>query len=156
MGLNMGYARRPDFDEPTAEDKDRERSVILWVIPLIMLHQAIHLGAPDATTTSLIYHTVSWLLFAIAILWMLAGWPQLGNSQRDRLVINDEGQRAIRAEAMRWGMIAVVLIGCVLMIATNWIPLTARTSINALVSGAMVTAALRLAWLNRADPAEDE
>ena len=48
------------------------------------------------------------------------------------------------------------LIGCGSMIGTFAIAIDARTAINALVSGSIVTAALRLAWLNRADPAEDE
>ncbi len=152
----MGYARRPEFDQPTAEDAERSRRVMLWIAPAIMLQQASRLLERDATTLGQFLQVASWSLLTLAILWVLAGWPARWLSERDQMILNDEGQRAMRADAMRWGMIAAAMIGCGLMVATVWIAFDARVAINALVTGAIVTAALRLAWVNRAEPAEDE
>ena len=155
-GIAMGYFRRPHFDQPTAESAERSRRAILWLMPALMLQQASRLLEEDASAGSGIVHVALWVVATITILWILAGWPLRWLSERDRLILNDEGQRAMRADAMRWGLVAAVLTGCALMIAEIWVPIGSRTAINLLVSGGIVTAAFRFAWLNREELGEDD
>jgi len=152
----MSYSRRPDFDLPTAEEAERSRRTMLWLAPAIMLQQASRLMDSGQSLGSQIFDVATWMVLTLAILWVLAGWPVRWLSERDQLFLNDEGQQAMRAQSMRWGLIATSLIGCALMIAQIWVAIDSKTAINALVSGGIVVAALRLAWLNREDPADDE
>ena len=152
----MSYRDKAHFDQPTAEDAERSRRMMLWLAPVLMFQQASRLFEVEASRVKEILHVGAWSVLTIAILWVLAGWPVRWLSERDRLILNDEGQRAMRADSMQWGLVASVLGGCALMIATIWIEFDTKVAINALVTGGVVTAAVRFAWLNREEPEEDE
>lgn len=152
----MRYSERADFDTPTPEELERSRRVWLWLAPVLMLQQARWLFEADGPFERQLLGVALWCALTISILWMLAGWPLRWLSARDRIILNDEGQRAMRAEAMRWGMISAVLLGCAMTIAELWVDLSSSAAINGLVSISIITAAVRFAWLNRGEPTDDE
>lgn len=151
----MSYVNRPDFDQPTAEDIQRIRRTQMWLVPIVMLQVGTNLMRGGGVAFQLL-NTLSWSVLTIAILWVLVGWPLRWMSQRDQQILDDDWARATRDAATRWGLIAVVLIGCALMMAQIWVGIGTRLAINLLVGGGLSVAGLRFAWLNRGGPDEDE
>ena len=100
--------------------------------------------------------TLAWAAVTLTLLWMLFGLPVRWLSERDQAILNDEWNREISGDAARWGIAALALIGCGMMLARIWKPLDAGLAIYGLVNGALIVAVLRYAWLNRAEPGEDE
>jgi hypothetical protein len=90
------------------------------------------------------------------MLWMVLGLPLRWMPERDQAILNDEWNQSISGDASRWGIAALVLLGCGMMIAHIWYPLDAAIAVYGLVNGAMVVAVGRYAWLNRTEPGEDE
>lgn len=151
----MSYGKRPDFDQPTAEDIQRIRRTVMWLVPIFLLQAGTTLMRGGALAFQ-IFNTLSWSVLTIAILWVLVGWPLRWMAQRDQDLLNDDWARATRDAATRWGLIAVVVIGCGLMFAQIWVAVGTRLAINLLVGGGLSVAGLRYAWLNRGGPDEDE
>jgi hypothetical protein len=152
----MSYRQRPDFDQPTAESIQASRRTFVWLLPMIVLQQGAMIFRHEADVATQLFGTLAWASVSIAILWMILGLPVRWLSERDQAVLNDEHNRAITADALRWAIAAMTLIGCAMMIARIWVPLNAGIAIYGLVNGALVVAVVRYGWLNRAEPAEDE
>ena len=152
----MSYRERSTFDQPTAESVQRSRRSLVWIIPLVVVQQGmIMFGAKGGIFDELI-RTLAWTTVTIAILWQLLGLPLRWLSERDQAILNDERSRFISGDAARWGITAVGILGCSLMLARIWIKLDAGISIYGLVNGALLVALARYTWLNRAEPDEDE
>jgi len=152
----MSYREKSDFDRPTAESVEEQRRTMIWVIPLVVMQQGMAIFRHDADKSSQLITTIAWAAVTLAILWLLLGLPLRWLSERDRAILNDEWAREVSGDAARWGIAALAVIGCGLMIGRVWWTLDAGISVYGLVNGALLVAVLRYAWLNRAEPAEDE
>ena len=152
----MSYQQRPDFDQPTAESVQRSRRTMIWVLPLVLVQQGTAIFRQGADTASQLLSTMAWVVVTLAILWLLLGLPLRWMSERDQAILNDELSRKISGDAARWRITALAIIGCGLMLARLWLPLDAGVAIYGLVNGALIVAIGRYAWLNRAEPGEDE
>jgi hypothetical protein len=152
----MSYRPRPEFDQPTAESVQRSRRTVVWVIPLMIIQQGTAIFRHGADISVQVMGTLAWAAVTFTLLWMLFGLPMRWLSERDQAILNDEWNREISGDAARWGIGALAAIGCGLMLARIWEPLDAGLAIYVLVNGALVVAVLRYAWLNRAEPGEDE
>ena len=152
----MSYRPRLNFDQPDAETVQRTRRRFAWILPLILIQQGTMIFRHDAGPASQIMATIAWATVTLSILWMLLALPLPWMSERDQAVLADEWSRSVSGDASRWGIAALTLIGCGMMLARIWIRMDLGLAIYALVNGAMIVAVLRYAWLNRAEPGEDE
>lgn len=152
----MSYRSRPDFDQPDAESIQRTRRTVSWMIPLVIVQEGITIFRPDAGVFSHFMGVLAWGAVSLSLLWMVLGLPLRWMSERDQAILNDEWNQSISGDASRWGIAALVLFGCGMMIAHIWYPLDAGMAVYGLVNGAMVVAVGRYAWLNRTEPGEDE
>jgi hypothetical protein len=152
----MSYIERPKFDQPTAEDVQRSQRTMMWILPGILLQQGLTLMRGHGGVASRLLSTLSWTVVTISVLWLLVGWPLRWLSQRDQDLLNDDWNRAVRDAATRWGLIAVVLIGCALMLAQVWVDVGTTLAISLIVGGGLSVAGLRHAWLNRGEAGHDE
>lgn len=150
----MSYRQRPQFDRPDAESVQRSRRMLAWFIPLIILQQGATIFGHDRS--SQIVGTVAWTCVSLSMLWIFLGLPMRWLSERDQAIINDERSRAVRGDAACWGVAALIVIGCGMMVARLWVELNAGIAIYGLVNGALIVSLGRYGWLNRAEPDEDE
>ena len=151
----MSYREHPQFDRPDAESVQRSRRMLPWLIPLIVLQQgSIIFGHSDKG--SQVLGTLAWTVVSLTMLWIFLGLPMRWLSEHDQAIVNDERSRAVRGEAACWGIAALILIGCGMMVARLWVQLNAGMAIYGLVNGALFVAVCRYAWLNRTEPDEDE
>ena len=152
----MSYRRRADFDRPTADSVQRSRRALIWVIPLVIVQQGAAIFRHDADLASKVLTTAAWAAVTLTILWMLLGLPLRWLLEEDQAILNDEWNRSVTGDASRWGIAAVVFIGCAMMFARIWVQLDAGLAIYALVNGALMVAIGRYWWLNRGEPGADE
>jgi len=152
----MSYRDRPEFDQPTAESVQRSRRTVAWMIPLMIVQQGTAIFRHGADISVQVMGILAWAAVTLTLLWMVFGLPVRWLSERDQAILNDEWNCAISGDAARWGISALAIIGCGLMLARIWEPLDAGLAIYGLVNGALIVSVLRYAWLNRAEPGEDE
>lgn len=152
----MSYRERPDFDRPTVESVQRSRRATIWFLPLVIVQQGFAIFRTGADIGSQVLAMVAWAAVSLTILWMLFGLPVRWLPERDQAILNDEWNRSVSGDACRWGIGALTVIGCGMMIARIWVPMDAGLAIYGLVNGALIVAVGRYAWLNRAEPDEDE
>jgi hypothetical protein len=152
----MSYRERPDFDRPTVESIQRSRRSMAWVIPLVVIQQGFAIFRHGADLAGQLLAIFAWVTVSITILWMLFGLPVRWLPERDQAILNDEWNQSVSGNASRWGIAALILIGCGMMFARVWLPIDAGVAIYGLVNGALIVAVARYAWLNRAEPDEDE
>ena len=152
----MSYRPRAEFDKPTAESVQRSRRTLVWFLPLIMIQQgsAIFRDGTDAGLHRV--GIVAWACVSLAILWMLLGLPMRWLSERDQTILNDERNRSVTGDASRWGMVAMVALGLAILIWRAVRPIDGGLAVYLVVNGALFVAVARYAWLNRAEPEEDE
>ncbi|MEQ7873890.1 hypothetical protein ABDK56_07770 [Sphingomonas sp. ASV193] len=151
----MSYRKLPRFDTPTAEDVQRSRRTLIWIMPLVIIQQGFAIfGASDPFSGTV--SMLAWAAVSLTILSMLIGMRYRWLSDRDNALLNDEWHRETSADAMRWGVIALVVIGIGLAGLHRWRPLDAGVAVYALVNSVLLIASVRYAWLNRREPDEDE
>ena len=152
----MSYRPRSEFDKPTAESVQRSRRSLAWFLPLIMIQQGTTIFRGGVDRGLHIVGLVAWACVSLAILWMLLGLPMRWLTERDQAILNDERHRSVTGEASRWGMVAMVGLGLAILIARTFRPIEGGIAVFVLVNGALFVAVCRYAWLNRAEPEEDE
>jgi len=150
----MSYRERRRFDAVDAESVQRSRRMLVWLTPLIVLQQGFVIFGRDRS--SQIVGTIAWSCISLSLLWIFLGLPMRWLSERDQAIANDERSRMVRGEAACWGIAALIIIGSGMMVARLWAELNAGIVIYALVNGALLVSMGRYAWLNRAEPEEDE
>ena len=152
----MSYRQRPMFDQPTAESVQRSRRAIIWIIPLVVLQQGTIMFSSGGGTVDHVLRTSAWTAITVALLWQLLGLPLRWLSERDQAILNDERSRFISGDSARWGIAAMAILGCGLMLARIWLTVDAGLAIFGLVNGTLFVAVARYTWLHRAEPDEDE
>ncbi|HEX4738668.1 MAG TPA: hypothetical protein VH331_14010 [Allosphingosinicella sp.] len=152
----MSYSGRSKLFQPDAESIQRSRRTMMWFIPIIIVQQGVFIFRSDADAFAQLFGTLAWGSVSIVLVWLLLGLPLRWVSEEDQAILNDEWNRSISGEAARWGIAALVVLGCGMMVARIWYPLNAGLAVYGLVNGALVVASCRYAWLNRGEPDEDE
>jgi cell division protein FtsW (lipid II flippase) len=150
----MSYRERRSFDGVDAETVQRSRRIMSWLIPLLALQQGFVIFGRDRVSE--IVGTISWTCLLLTLLWIFLGLPMRWLSERDQAIVNDERSQMVRGDAAAWGIAALIIIGCGMMVARLWAELNAGIVIYALVNGALLVSMGRYLWLNRAEPEEDE
>jgi hypothetical protein len=120
------------------------------------LQQGAVIFGHDSERSSQIVGTIAWACVSLSMLWIFLGLPMRWLSERDQAVVNDERSQTVRGDAACWGIAALILIGCGMMIARLWVRLEAGIAIYALANGALIVSLCRYGWLNRAGSDEDE
>lgn len=152
----MSYRSRATFDQPSAETVQRTRRSMVFIIPLAILQEAWVMFGADADSFSKVLGTVAWAAVTLTLLWWLFGLPLRWLSERDQAILNDEWHRSISGDAAKWGLAALAVVGCTMLLARFWVALDSGMAIYALVNCATLMAIFRYAWLNRGEPEEDE
>jgi hypothetical protein len=152
----MSYVKRPQFDQPSVEDIQRTRRSMVWMLPAFLVQQASFMIGGQLSVAEQVLHLTAWCALTVSILWFLAGWRLRWMSEEDNRLLDDEWNRAARGEANCWGMIALVAVGCGLLIATIWTEINIRLAIDLLVGMPLAVAVARFGWLNRGEPDEDD
>lgn len=150
----MSYRERRRFDAADAESVQRSRRMLAWLTPLLVLQQGFVIFGHDRS--SQVVGTIAWSCVSLSLLWIFLGLPMRWLSERDQAIVNDERSQMVRGDAAAWGIAALIIIGCGMMVARLWAELNAGIVIYALVNGALLVSMGRYAWLNRVEPEEDE
>jgi hypothetical protein len=127
---------------------------MVWLIPALIIQQGALVFRDDPAVQ--LIGTLAWAGVSILLLWWLLGFPLRWLSEEDQAILNDEWNQAIGGEAAKWGIAALVLLGCGIMVARIWYKLDAGMAVFGLVNGTLLVAIGRYAWLNRGEPDEDE
>lgn len=151
----MSYRSRATFDQPSAETVQRTRRSMVFIIPLAILQEGWVIFGADVDSFSKVLGTVAWAAVTLTLLWWLFGLPLRWLSERDQAILNDEWHRSISGDAAKWGIAALAVAGCGMLIARFWVALDSGVAIYTLVNSATLVAIFRYAWLNRGEPDED-
>jgi hypothetical protein len=152
----MGYRKKAEFDQPTAEDFEDTRRNWIWIFPLLALQQATLIFREDGRSFTAYLGIAVFSMVVLTLIAILSGWGARWMSKRDNAILNDEWHRAVSGDASRWGLAATSLMGVGFVIADRWVALDAGETAWVMVNAGMLTAGLRYAWLNRGDPDDDE
>jgi hypothetical protein len=152
----MAYRQRPDFDGPDAESVQRTRRRFVWIFPLILIQHSMILFGHDSGRFDHVLGIMAWGTVTASLLWWLLGLPFRWMSKRDQAILNDERSRFVSGDAARWGIVTMAVVGFGMLIAQYWIKLDVGIAIYALVNASLIVTFVRLSWLNRAEPDEDE
>ncbi|MBX3563342.1 MAG: hypothetical protein KF730_02080 [Sphingomonas sp.] len=140
-----------ETDQEIAERLTHRRARVLPAMALIFLSgQAIYFGnaaqpmrAVDATRIS------AWLVWALALLLLLATGGGLFRSRKVRALLNDELSREHRLRAIAFGFWAAMLTCVAAYILSAFEPVTAREAIHRVLTLGVGAALLRFGMLER-------
>lgn len=152
----MSYARKPDFDQPSAEDVERARRSQMWLLPILVFQQAGLIFRDDASVYGAYLGIAAWASMVLVEIAILGGWNFQWLNDRDNAIVNDEWHMALSGDACRWGLAATAVTGIGLVVADRWVDLPFAQTIFVLVNAGMLVAGLRYAWLNRGSADDDE
>lgn len=157
MGVSeVAYRRKVEFDQPSIEDLEKTQRTMAWLLPLFLIQQGMGLMRAEHDLFGQIFNVIGWSGLTVIMLSMLMGWRPSWISEENQSLLNDDWNREVKANAMRWALIALVVTGSILMAASLWIPLNATLLINLMVGIPLLVAGFRVRWLNRSDSGDDE
>jgi magnesium-transporting ATPase (P-type) len=138
-------------DIETAERVGRRRARMLPVMALLFIAlQAQYWSMPEAATRPVDqFKVAAWLVWALALLVLLASGGGLVRRRRIRPLLNDESTRAHRRTAYTYGFWAAVgtLVG--LYVVTMFEPVSGREAVHVTLSVAVFTALMMFGMLER-------
>lgn len=141
----------PD-DITTADNLGRRRARMLPVVAMFFLiQQASFFANPPAARAVDHVRIGAWVMLTAAILLILNSKSFWFRSAAVRAALDDERTRANRASAMHWGFVAITIAAMIVYATLGVTDFTARESIHLIVSGGIVTALMRFAFLERRD-----
>lgn len=152
----MSYRQKAEFDRPTIEDVEKIRRTMTWLLPIFLMQQGLQLMDSDRSVGWQLFEVFSWSGLTVVMLAILLGWKLNWISDEDHRLLNDEWQRDVRGNALRWALVALVITASLLMAASVLTTVEIRFAINLLVGIPLATAGFRMAWLNRGELGEDE
>ena len=135
-----------------ADDLSRRRARILPVLAIIYITQqasyiTMRSGPADRPVDQM--KISAWLVLSAVLLAAIATngfWLQ---RREVRAMIDDEGTRANRSDAMRFGFIFAMLTCIVVYFITMFEPVNGRDAIHIVMSDALGAALIRWGWLER-------
>ncbi|NJC04542.1 hypothetical protein GGQ97_000335 [Sphingomonas kaistensis] len=152
----MSYQTKRDYFGPSVADVERQRRTMLWMLPLILMNQGVGIFAADASVIRQVTGTIAWVSVTAALLWFLLGIRLRWMSPQEHRQLNDEWYQAVIGDSARWAFAAVVVTGMILFVTRHWFPLEGARGVFVTTNAAILTAALRQAWLNRGPLDEDD
>lgn len=140
-----------ESDQELAERLTRRRARLLPVLAVIFISgQAVYFGdvvepmrMVDATKIS------AWLVWALALLVLLATGGGLLRSKKVRALLNDEGTRDHRLRAIAFGFWAAMLACVLVYVLSAFEPVSAREAIHLVLTLGVGAALLRFGLLER-------
>ena len=134
-----------------AERVSRRRARMMPALAVIFMSgQAIYAVGPDDPTRTVDQVKVAaWLLWAVALLVLLASGGGLFRSKEVRALINDENTRANRASAYAVGFWAAVATAIGIYALTAFDNVKAREAIHIILTAALAAALLVFGILER-------
>lgn len=135
-----------------ADDLSRRRARILPVLAIIYITQqasyiTIRSGPADRPVDQM--KISAWLVLSAVLLAAIATngfWLQ---RREVRAMIDDEGTRANRSDAMRFGFIFAMLTCIVVYFITMFEPVNGRDAVHIVMSDGLGAALIRWGWLER-------
>ena len=139
----------PISDVEMADRLSRKRSRLLPVIALVFISgQAMYLGnAAEPLRTVDTVRIAAWLIWALALLLLLATGGGLFRKKSVRALMEDEVTRENRRRGLAVGFWAAMLTAVVLYPLSLVDPFTAREAIHIVMSTGIGAALLRFAFL---------
>lgn len=140
-----------ETDQELAERLTRRRARVLPLMAIIFISgQSVYFSdvaepmrAVDATRIS------AWLVWALALLLLLATGGGLFRSSKVRALLNDEGTRAHRLRAIAFGFWAAMLACVAVYVSSAFKPVTAREAVHLVLTLGVGGALLRFGMLER-------
>lgn len=154
-----GPASRPEDEPGKRERMQSERSMLLWLFPIItllFLYQSTRAVGPVLAGEG---NWGDYLSIGLPVLyaWLAAsvtmGWD--GNSRKNRRYLEDELTLVLRARAMVWAFFVLMSGTTIALGLALWRPETGIVAIPFALAAAGATAGLRFAWLDRAAGRDD-
>ena len=133
------------------ERLSRRRARMLPVLAVFYLAQQVsYLSQPEDSGRPVDHFRIgAWVMMSVVL---LAGLVTGGFWLRDpkmRAILNDEGSRAHRADALGTGFVVATATGIVLYVVNSFSPMTSRETIHLVVSLGIVAALIRFGYLER-------
>ncbi len=148
-----GAASRPEDEPGKRERMQSERSMLLWLFPIItllFLYQSIRAVGPvlagEADWSDYLSIGLPVLYAWLAVAFTM-GWDV--NSRRNRRYLEDELTVVLRARAMVWAFLVLMSGTTIALGLALWRPETGIVAIPFALAAAGATAGLRFAWLDR-------
>ena len=141
----------PPSDVETADRLSRRRSRMLPALAVLFLSgQAIYaLGPDDPTRTVDQLKVAAWLLWAVALLLLLATGGSLFRSRKVRALMEDESTRANRARAYAAGFWIAVSTAIGIYVLTAFDEVKPREALHIVVTAAIAGALISFGLLER-------
>lgn len=139
-------------DTETADRLGRRRARVTIVMAIYFIAgQALYLSNRPHDPMRLVDQVKlsAWLVWAVALMALLAAGGGWLRTRSVRALLNDEVAQANRATAFMWGFWAAMLIAITLYFTTLFAPLDAREAIHVILTAGVGTALLRFGMLER-------
>ncbi len=130
----------------------RRRARMLPVLAMLFLWQQLVYFANYADDGTRLVDQVkiaAWLLLSVVLLLALTTNGFWFRSRAVRELLNDEGTRFNRAEALRVGFIAAMVAAIVIYCAAFFEPMSARVAVHVIMTSGIAVALLRFGILER-------
>lgn len=139
-------------DIETADRLGRRRARMLPVLAILFLsQQAIYFSDGDGMRTVDQVKVSAWLVLSVIMLLALTTGGFWFRPAPVRALLDDEGTRANRLEALRIGFLATMAGAISLYFVSLFEPLGGREAIHLLMTIGIATALLRFGYLERRD-----
>jgi hypothetical protein len=135
-----------------AERLGRRRARMLPFLALAFIfQQATYFAglATDGTRNVDYVRDGAWLVLTVVILLLLTTGGFWFRRKSVRALMDDEGTRANRIDAMRVGFLAAMIGGIGVYVLTYFDPLSAREAVHLLITAGLAGALLRFGYLER-------
>lgn len=133
-----------------AEQLSRRRARMLPVLAIFYLtQQAAFFSNPDAGRPVDHVRVGAWVAMSLVLLFAMLTGGSWFRRPEVRALLNDEGSRAHRADALGFGFVAAMLSGIALYVLSIASEVTTREAIHLIVSIGIAAALIRLGFLER-------
>lgn len=149
----MAY-RKSTYDpnyQMNPEDLRQHRRLNLALVPLFLLFSMQMLEEDPS-----IFIQAAWVMYIVVELGILMGFGYSLWAKDERAILEDELSRHHQAIAYKWGFLAALAMGVLVVLIAPYGNLDTREAGMVVVLAAMVAASMRFALLERDDELEEE
>ncbi|WP_343345432.1 hypothetical protein WJT74_00195 [Sphingomicrobium sp. XHP0239] len=149
----MGY-KNSSYDpnyQMNAEDLRRHRRLNLALVPVFLVFSMQMLDDDPS-----IFVQIAWVSYIVLELGILMGFGYRLWAKEERAILEDELSRHHQAIAYKWGFLAAVVMGIIVVLIAPYGNLDTREAGMVVVLAAVVAACMRFALLERDDAPEVE
>ena len=140
-----------ETDQEIAERLTRRRARLIPILAVLFVAgQATYFGGPAAPLRTVDTVRISaWLVWALALLFLLATGGGYFRSKAVRALLNDETTREHRGRALAAGFWAAMLACVVMYVLSAYEPVSAREAIHLVLTVGVAMALIRFGQLER-------